>query len=141
MGLLDGGLQRVALGAFGAILLNGKFQAQTATQTSDKWGNITQGDRPPPKDCKAFFERITDLMRANGYQSRDVQVVMLQLTPQGEQIPEPLVGDVIYLRGGAYEVANPIDQDPAKAAWTFRGVPTDISLADAPGEPQEPGGG
>lgn len=125
MGLLDGGLQRVALGAFGAILMTGRFQRVGDVQVRDDRGRIIEASRFPPVDCKAFFEKVTDQMRANGYQNRDVQIVMLQLTPSGEQIPEPVEGDYIVLRGQNIRVAAPIDQDPAMAAWTFRGTPMD----------------
>lgn len=138
MGLLDGGLQRVALGAFGAILLTGRFQPQVAGHTRNQWGVIQKGDRPQPLKCKAFYERVTDEMRLAGYGNRDVQIVMLQLTPEGVQIPEPVAGDVIELRGQLHAVAEPIDQDPAMAAWTFRGTPTTIEPAPAPPEPDEP---
>ena len=137
MGLLDGGLQRVALGAFGAILLTGKFQRQITAQTRDDRGRIIQGQRPPALDCKAFYETVTDRMRSNGYGNRDVQVVMLQLTPGGQPIPEPVEGDVIALRGQTHRVAQPIAQDPAMAAWTFRGTPAD-STVEPEAPPEEP---
>jgi len=139
MGLLDGGLQRVALGAFGAILLTGKFQRQITAQTRDDRGRIIQGQRPPALDCKAFYETVTDRMRSNGYGNRDVQVVMLQLTPGGQPIPEPVEGDVIALRGQTHRVAQPIAQDPAMAAWTFRGTPIEAEIVPpAPEQPEEP---
>lgn len=138
MGLLDGGLQRVALGAFGAILMNGEFRRVIVNQTRDGRGRILQTDAQTNWPCKAFFERVTDQMRANGYQNRDVQCVMLQLTPDGRQIPEPVEGDGFQLRGAWYQVAAPIDQDPAMAAWTFRGqparaIPVDPDGPDLPG--------
>lgn len=136
MGLLDGGLQRVALGAFGAILLKGKFQRQVTAQTRDNRGRIIQGERPPALDCKAFYETVTDRMRSNGYGNRDVQIVMLQLTPEGQQIPEPVEGDVIVLRDQTHRVAMPIAQDPAMASWTFRGTPADATIVEP--EPEAP---
>lgn len=123
MGLLDGGLQRVALGAFGSLLLNGQFRRSTAVEARDTRGRITAAEKPDPIPCKAFFDRVTDEMRLNGYQNRDVRIVMLQLTPAAVQIPEPVEGDEIELRGAWYRVALPIEQDPAMAAWTFRGTP------------------
>lgn len=136
MGLLDGGLQRVALGAFGAVLLTGKFQRQVSTETRDDRGRIEKGQRPAPTDFKGFYETVTDRMRAEGYGNRDVQVVMLQLDPQGMQIPKPVAGDIIQLRGETHQVAEPISQDPAMASWTMRGTPTTISLEET--EPEAP---
>lgn len=124
MGLLDGGLQRVALGAFGSLLLPGTMRRVVRGETRDARGRILPAvDDPEERPCKAFFDRVTDLMRANGYENRDVRIVCLQLTPDGDQIPEPVEGDEIDLRGGTWRVAVPIEQDPAMAAWTFRGTP------------------
>lgn len=125
MGLLDGGLQRVALGAFGSLLLNGQIRPQAGEATRDARGRIIPpASEPASQPCKAFFDRVTDLMRANGYQNRDVRIVCLQLTPAGEQIAEPVEGSEIQLRGAWYRIAAPIEQDAAMAAWTFRATPT-----------------
>lgn len=123
MGLLDGGLQRVALGAFGSLLLDGVFRRKASLETRDARGRILPAEDPTTQPCKAFFDRVTDEMRANGYQNRDVRIVMLQLTPAGAQIAQPVEGDEVDLRGGTWRVAVPIEQDPAIAAWTFRGTP------------------
>jgi hypothetical protein len=128
MGLLDGGLQRVALGAFGSLLLKAKIKP-APVETRDGKGRIIPGDPGTGLDCRAFFDKVTDAMRANGYENRDVQIICLQLTPQGVQIGKPVDGGRIVFDasgtfpGGAYRIANPIDQDPAMAAWTFRATP------------------
>lgn len=132
MGLLDGGLQRVALGAFGSLLLNGLFRRSTVVETRDDRGRIISADKPDPVPCKAFFDKVTDLMRTQNYANRDVRIVCLQLTPAGAQIPEPVEGDEIQLRGVWYRVAVPIEQDAAQAAWTFRATPAAPEPPEAP---------
>jgi hypothetical protein len=123
MGLLDGGLQRVAFGAFGALLLDGRIIPKRPDQTRDAKGRVKDGDVVPGKACKAFFDQVTDKMREAGYANRDVQILCLQLSPDGSQIPEPQEGDICHLRGVDWRIGTPIDQDGAQAAWTFKGTP------------------
>lgn len=123
MGLLDGGLQRVALGAFGSLLLDGVMRREASGETRDGRGRILPPAERPTQPCKAFFDKVTDLMRTEGYGNRDVRIVCLQLTPSGAQIAEPAEGDEIDLRGTTYRIALPIEQDAAMAAWTFRATP------------------
>lgn len=130
MGLLDGGLQRVARGAFGSLLLKGKIRFPTDPEAPtgeerDARGRITraaEASEVPLQDCRAFFDKVTTLMRANGYAGTDVQIVCLQLTPGGDPIPRPQEGTEIFLRGEWYAAAEPISADAAAAAWTFRGT-------------------
>lgn len=127
MGLLDGPLQRVALGAFGSLLLNGNITRKVVVQTRDGRGRITQAPPDPPAPCKAFYDVVTIAMRANGYGSKDVQIICLQLSPDGTQIVDPAEGDTIEITQAGqtltWRIAAPIAADPAKAAWTFRGTP------------------
>lgn len=132
MGLLDGGLQRVALGAFGSLLLDGTMRRQASLERRDDRGRILPALENPAQPCKAFFDRVTDAMRAENYGNRDVRIVCLQLTPAGAQIPEPVEGDEIDLRGSTWRIALPIEQDAAMAAWTFRGTPAANQPAPEP---------
>lgn len=127
IGLLDGPLQRVALGAFGSLLLNGSITRKVVAQTRDGRGRITQDAPAAPAPCKAFYDVVTDVMRANGYGSKDVRIICLQLSPNGTQIADPAEGDTIAITQAGetknWRVAAPIAADPAMAAWTFRGTP------------------
>lgn len=128
MGLLDGALQRVALGAFGSIILNGRITKKTDTQVRTDRGRIVQNAPPAPIACKAFYDKVTEAMRAAGYGSKDVRIVCLQLSPVTRQpIGDLSEGDTIEITQGeaikTWRVAGPIDEDAAMAAWTFRGTP------------------
>lgn len=117
MGLLDGDLQSIFGGVFAPFFLDGVLHSDPKVEYANgrPSGETTWTDTP----VKGMVDNYSERYKAtNGIPETDVKVIVLQ----AGIATEPSLDAEISIRGTRYRIMA-IGQDPAQAAWEFRGRP------------------
>lgn len=117
MGLLDGGIEAMFGGVFGALYLNGTLHRDTTTPIYDTEGNITGYGGGGDIACKAQVDAATYAMRqAEGYSEGDMRIIILS-AGLGVEVTTDMQ---VSVSGKRWMIAS-VDRDAANSHWICRG--------------------
>ncbi|WP_084398280.1 head-tail adaptor protein [Henriciella aquimarina] len=115
-GLLGGDLQEVFGSVFAPLLLDATITK--VTLTDDGYGGFTETEQTAA--AKGMVEAYSAYTRAQAnIPSTDVKLIILQK----DVAISPDLDSKITIRGQDYSI-QAIEEDPAQAAWTIQGRPT-----------------